>query len=570
MNINSLTSYYHFPLSLFTSTMKNFILFFVLFTLTSPLYGAAVVLETVKDEQGRDRFETRYKMTPMPLAQPYLKYSLYWDYADRLSGNAAFYYELAYSEMVRTELRKTNDNARNLLAKIWDKAAEDPPVNQVFLVENTIPFVGMNSKYETEKSNFTSGFYMNIYSYQYYHENFESHLDDAKKFVEQYAEVFQLLERGSRCEFYDLGISYRESSFIPNAVYSPVQHVRDLTRVLQIKILLEIYEGRYEDAVKSARIGMEMAKHIGDQPTLVCPLVGIAIHGIMHAALMELLDRPDAPNLYWAVTNRPNPYFHFAQSAQAEKAMLNQMFPLLKKATDDPNTLSGEEWKLFCRQADQMIQEMSDDETASEESHPAISVETAYPGAREWLKQQGKTDEEIDAMSKENVVGLQAVHDIQFVWGDQYNAVYLPIWERLHDPEKDEPFYYRKSLAHLSPYARMLGGQFVPALDAGRQAFRRVQLQNDTLRISQALRIYMAEHDGKLPEKLEEIKSVPVPCVDPYTGKPFRYRLENGVGIIEIPEHVYPLTVYFEPVRSTKNSSQFSQKPTSRRSACLL
>src|SRR5437773_900928 len=38
----------------------------------------------------------------------------------------------------------------------------------------------------------------------------------------------------------------------------------------------------------------------------------------------------------------------------------------------------------------------------------------------------------------------------------------------------------------------------------------------------EALRIYAAAHEGKLPDKLDEITEVPVPF-DPGTGKPFEY-----------------------------------------------
>ncbi len=529
--------------------MKHIII--LLFVFATSVCSAADSLKIVKDSQGRDRFETRYRITPKP-ADLGKTYSLYWDYSDRLSGNAALYYEQAYAEMCMIESRRIQENGSDLLRKIWDKTVENPPLDKTFLVENTVPFARINRSEQNERYNFTCGFYNTVWDYcqPEYFENFDKHLDETKKFVEEHGEVFKLMERGSRCDSCDLGISYRESSDVASELNLTVQHLRSLARLLTVKIRLEIHEGRYDDAVKSAQIGMEMAKHIGDQPTLICPLVGIAIHGIMHADLMELLDRPDAPNLYWAVTNRPNPYFNFWQSVQAEKAMLYQMFPLLKKAVNDPNSLSDGEWELFCKQADQMIKESMEEEAKNVppgKQVPIIDIGTAYPSARDWLKRQGKTEAEIDALSREKAVGLQAVHDIQIVFGDRFNAVYLPIWESLDDPEEGEPFFFRKSLAQMSPYARIFGGQFGPAIDAGRKAFRRVQLQNDTLRISQALRIYMAEHDGKLPASLDEIKSVPIPCIDPYTGKPFRYRLDGGVGIIEVPEHNYPLTIYFEP-----------------------
>jgi hypothetical protein len=45
------------------------------------------------------------------------------------------------------------------------------------------------------------------------------------------------------------------------------------------------------------------------------------------------------------------------------------------------------------------------------------------------------------------------------------------------------------------------------------------------LRCVEALRIYAAEQDGKLPAKLDDIP-LPLP-VDPATGKPFAYKVEG-------------------------------------------
>ena len=44
------------------------------------------------------------------------------------------------------------------------------------------------------------------------------------------------------------------------------------------------------------------------------------------------------------------------------------------------------------------------------------------------------------------------------------------------------------------------------------------------LRCVEAVRLYAAAHDGKLPPSLDEIKDVPVPR-DPVDDKPFGYRL---------------------------------------------
>ena len=54
-----------------------------------------------------------------------------------------------------------------------------------------------------------------------------------------------------------------------------------------------------------------------------------------------------------------------------------------------------------------------------------------------------------------------------------------------------------------------------------RRAQGRLEQRISLLRHVEALRMYAAEHDGKLPEKLADI-ALPLP-VDPFTGKPFRY-----------------------------------------------
>src|SRR5207244_6201401 len=63
--------------------------------------------------------------------------------------------------------------------------------------------------------------------------------------------------------------------------------------------------------------------------------------------------------------------------------------------------------------------------------------------------------------------------------------------------------------------------ELVPALYKVRQAQGRLEQRVALLRHVEALRLYAAGHDGKLPEKLSDVP-VPLPP-DPFTGKPFRY-----------------------------------------------
>jgi hypothetical protein len=71
-----------------------------------------------------------------------------------------------------------------------------------------------------------------------------------------------------------------------------------------------------------------------------------------------------------------------------------------------------------------------------------------------------------------------------------------------------------------------LFADFLPHVVQARRAQARLEQRLALLRYVEALRLYAAGHDGKLPEKLSEI-AVPLPA-DPFTGKPFDYKREGA------------------------------------------
>ena len=80
--------------------------------------------------------------------------------------------------------------------------------------------------------------------------------------------------------------------------------------------------------------------------------------------------------------------------------------------------------------------------------------------------------------------------------------------------------------------AQRLAKIFLPFVRGVRIAEVRSQRDIAVLRMIEALRIYGADHDGRLPETLADMMEVPLP-VDPMTGKPFGFRREGEVALIE-------------------------------------
>ena len=100
-----------------------------------------------------------------------------------------------------------------------------------------------------------------------------------------------------------------------------VQQIRALARALQVRFRAEIAQGRFDDAIRTAKTLFAMSRHLGEHPTFIGNLVGIAIAAVAIEHLEEMLDQPGCPNLYWALTNLPSPLISLDKGMEGERVM---------------------------------------------------------------------------------------------------------------------------------------------------------------------------------------------------------------------------------------------------------
>ncbi len=511
----------------------------------------------------RPTHKIHFKITPRAIDDHRVAQTLVWEFHERTSKNAAHSYMRAHFYLTEKRDAESSSDYNRLLARIWDEA-ENGEVNTDFLAKLTVKpitkgyspaIVPEDELSESERLTqrrdlFLSGVERKKYDYAMFslRENPEQ-LASVKKFVEENAMVFRSLEEGSRSDFCDFGTPFRETDNPIGILLPEVQSMRDLARALRVKIMLEIHEKRYEDAIASIRVGMALARHTGKQPTLICGLVGIAIQTMMLEQVQDMINAGDCPNLYWELSSLPSPFLSFVDAAEIEKQLLPQSIPLLRKAMNDPETLLDDEWRALLRQMSELLVALDSPGAKLLDKLPIKShVMASYPAGRQWLLEQGKSATEVDAMIPEKVVGLHAAHETRKITDEYFRGMYLPLWES-YQTEEVVMRYHRELETNPmggSLFARRLTDVLLPAMNAARCAFQRMQLSNDIMRIAEALRDYAARHDGKLPESLDEITDVPVPAVSPLTGRPYEYQLIDGRGQIDAMQFSPACVVIFE------------------------
>src|SRR5262249_22802283 len=94
----------------------------------------------------------------------------------------------------------------------------------------------------------------------------------------------------------------------------------------KVRFRIEVAEKRFDDAITTAKTMFALSRHLGEHPTLVGELVGLAIANIAIGPLEEMLQQPGCPNLYWALTDLPNPLISLRSGLQGERMMIEAEF----------------------------------------------------------------------------------------------------------------------------------------------------------------------------------------------------------------------------------------------------
>jgi hypothetical protein len=346
--------------------------------------------------------------------------------------------------------------------------------------------------------------------------------------------IYRDIERAAQFESCDWEQPIREGNYI--AVTLPeIQGSRTYARLLSAKAHLEIVEGKYAAAVRTMQCGYAEARHVAQSPTLVSGLVGVTIASIMSHQVQQLIQQPDAPNLYWALSTLPRPAVDMRPGAEAESNLLYLQFPELRDL--DKKTLSPAEWRALLKR---IIDELCSNRgyfsgsgsgpfPTPEAGMAAFTLATVqgYPRAKQYLIEQGRSAAEVEAMPVAQVVLLYTVQVYNELSDAQFKWFLLPATEVGEGFARAEMTKAFAANREIIPIARLL----LPASLAAKHAETRCEWTIAMLRICEALRLYAANHDGQWPDRLTDITEVPIP-LNPCDGKPFVYERQGNKAIL--------------------------------------
>ena len=303
-----------------------------------------------------------------------------------------------------------------------------------------------------------------------------------------------------------------------------VQKLRSLAAALEVRMRGEIADKRFDDALVTAKTLFALSRHLGEHPTLIGGLVGLAIASRTADKLDEFIGQPGAPNLYWALTDLPNPLVGWRNGIQGDRMWLGVALQGIPgRIPLDPERRA----KLI-----KIMQDLSD-VSRLEKDKKKIDVEAwlnerankpgYLEGARKRLIETGfPPGPHLDKLPPLQVILVDEVVSFEIERDNQMKVMNLPYWQV-------EALRAAKPAVKAAPEDSLLGG-LISSFHKVRRSHARLEQRIALLRCVEGLRMYAAAHKGKLPAALADVP-VPLP-VDPINGRPFNYSVKDDTAIL--------------------------------------
>ena len=113
-----------------------------------------------------------------------------------------------------------------------------------------------------------------------------------------------------------------------------LREYRTLTFLLCLEACLQMAQGQYDNALATIQTGLAASKHIGEAPTVVQGMVGVAMAAMTLRCLEDMAQAPDSPNLHAALEDFPQPLvdLEIPIAAKLNNLKSNKQYNVLTRA----------------------------------------------------------------------------------------------------------------------------------------------------------------------------------------------------------------------------------------------
>jgi hypothetical protein len=332
-------------------------------------------------------------------------------------------------------------------------------------------------------------------------------------------------DHAARLEYCDWNLlpQMREQGYM--LLIPEIQQIRTLASALAVRCRGQIADKDFDGAIHSLKTIFALARHTGEHPTIISGLVGVAIAQIGCNLLEELIQQPNAPNLYWALTDLPATLVDNRRGVSADRMM---SAGTLGDVLDPKRPWAPDEVPAAVKKLTElgvMLSEIPMDARKPAEvwMQGRLKDEAWIKAARKYLTDRGYPAEAVAKYPSEQALFFKLYAKARILRDEALKWMNVPYWQA----EEGFAELMKAPTEMEDKIAQLL----VLAVPKVRTAHARLEQRIGLLRVVEAIRLDGSKNSGKLPASLSEL-SVPVP-VDPVTGKGFGYKVDGMTAVLE-------------------------------------
>lgn len=363
-------------------------------------------------------------------------------------------------------------------------------------------------------------------------------LDEVKQYLSLTSFQPQFLKDAATRRTMDLDRRMRDVDDPIGYLLPDIQEMRTLAYLQDLRCRVAVAEGRIQDALDILSQQYVMAWHLGGDEVVVANLVGVVCAEMTFEDVLYLVQRPETPNLYWALATLPRPLIDLRRARAFERQLLYEQFKMLREVDETPRPVGY--WQEFvdrlAGQVGTVAREFRLPAAVSRDPATARTaivgfVASAYPGARRFLVEQcGLSPEQVASYPTAQAVFLAVVRYYDQARDDVFKWTYIPFSQT---PTGTGGGAYPDTL-QVKPdevgWCAMPADELLAVAGDSSGSAVRAQQTIALLQTVEAIRMYGAAHQAKLPPALDD---VPVAApVDPATDEPFDYEYAGDHAVL--------------------------------------
>src|SRR5262249_35127270 len=231
------------------------------------------------------------------------------------------------------------------------------------------------------------------------------------------------------CCDWNLLTQLREQGYM--LVLPEIQQIRNLATALAVRCRGQIVDKDFDGAIHTLKTIFALARHTGEHPTIISGLVGVAIAQVGCNVLEELIQQPDVPNLYWAITDLPSPLVDNRRGVSADRMMAAGT---LNDVLDPKRPWAHDEVPAAVKKLTElgvMLAEipLNDQKPAEMWIHGRFKDEEWITAARKYLTERGYPADAVAKYPPEQVVFFKLYAKARILRDEALKWMNVPYWQ---------------------------------------------------------------------------------------------------------------------------------------------